>query len=202
MVVLIVLGVGLLVGLGLVLRARPHEVGVPSAGSSTTVAAGPWVPVASTPSTGSAGSVSADPGPSVVVVHVAGLVHRPGVVTLSPGARVADAVAAAGGVSDPGDPGTVNLARPVLDGEQIVVRESGAPPPSGGSGAGPTAGPLDLNTADQQALEALPGVGPVLAGRILEWRTKHGRFSSVEELREVAGIGEKVFAALADQVRV
>ena len=88
-------------------------------------------------------------------------------------------------------------------GEQIVVRESGAPPPAGGgSGAGSTTGPLDLNTADQQALETLPGVGPVLAGRILEWRTKHGRFSSVDELREVAGIGEKVFAALADQVRV
>jgi competence protein ComEA len=198
-VVLIVLGVGLLVGLGVLLRARPHDVRVPSARSATTVAAGPWAPVASTPS---AGSASANPSPSVVV-HVAGLVHRPGVVTLSPGARVGDAVAAAGGVIAPGDPGTVNLARPVLDGEQIVVRESGAPPPAGGSsGPGATTGPLDLNAADQQALEALPGVGPVLAGRIIEWRTKHGRFSSVDELREVAGIGDKVFAALADKVRV
>ncbi|HSF27196.1 MAG TPA: helix-hairpin-helix domain-containing protein [Actinomycetes bacterium] len=202
-VLLIVLGVGLAIGLAVLVRARPHALAVPDdpgavTGSTAGATAGPWSTV------GATASASPSSGPSTLVVHVAGLVRSPGVVTLTPGARVADAVVAAGGVSPGGDPATVNLARPVVDGEQIVVRESGAPLPPAASGAGSAAAgaPLDLNGADQHALEQLPGVGPVLAGRILEWRTKHGRFSSVDELREVSGIGAKVFAALADRVRV
>jgi competence protein ComEA len=155
-----------------------------------------------------------------VVVHVAGLVARPGVVTVPLGARVTDAVRAAGGPVRGADTGAVNLARPVVDGEQIVVpsRSTGRPVtpatgPGGGSGgpAGGSGGPappagagqrLDLNAATPEQLQELPGVGPVLAQRILEWRQANGRFSTVEELREVDGIGERRFAELADRVRV
>ena len=152
-----------------------------------------------------------------VVVHVAGRVRKPGVVTLASGARVDEAVRKAGGLGPGADPATVNLARPVVDGEQIIVLAKGeAPPPgvqgpaaSGASGGVGTAGAgsgakpkIDLNSADQATLETLPGVGPVLAGRILEWRAQHGRFSSVDELAEVSGVGEKTFARLAPLVTV
>lgn len=170
---------------------------------------------ASTPSSDAAGG-AAPPG-SPVVVHVAGKVRKPGVVTLSAEARVVDAVQGAGGLAPGADPATVNLARPVVDGEQIVVLGKGeaahpaaaaaaAPAPSaapvGGGVPAAGAGKIDLNRADQAQLETLPGVGPVLAGRIIEWRTRHGRFSSVDELGEVSGVGEKTFARLAPLVTV
>jgi len=156
-------------------------------------------------------------GGGSVVVAVAGTVRRPGVVTLPAGSRVTDAVAAAGGLLPGADPGLLNLARKVTDGEQVLVGVGpgapgapgvpgapahGQPGPSGqvptgsGGGAGQPGVLLDLNLATSQQLDDLPGVGPVLAQRILDWRTTHGRFASVDQLREVTGIGEAKFADL------
>jgi competence protein ComEA len=142
-------------------------------------------------------------------VHVVGRVRHPGVVLLPAGSRVEDAVRAAGGFAAGADQGAVNLARPVVDGEQIRIPAPGeavappaAAPGSGGvTGTAPTAGAkISLNAADVSALDALPGVGQVLAGRIVAWRQEHGRFTSVEELGEVSGIGEKLLAQLTPLV--
>jgi competence protein ComEA len=157
-------------------------------------------------------SASAAPssGPTVVV-SVAGKVRRPGLVRLPAGSRVADAVAAAGGVAPGTELGPVNLARKLVDGEMVVI---GAAPPGanapgpapaepGGASAPAGAAPgglLDLNTATVAQLDALPGVGPVLAQRIVEYRTAHGGFRSVNELREVDGIGESRFQRLRELV--
>jgi competence protein ComEA len=154
----------------------------------------------------------------VLLVHVVGQVRRPGVVRLPPGARVLDAVEAAGGATPSADLNHLNLARPVVDGEQIVVPKPGEViagaglPGAGGAGvgssgqgltgAGTVGGPIDLNTADASALDSLPGVGPVLAQRILDWRAQHGRFSSVDELGEVTGIGDKLMAQIGPKVKV
>ncbi|EKF23132.1 competence ComEA helix-hairpin-helix repeat region domain protein [Mycolicibacterium hassiacum DSM 44199] len=158
------------------------------------------------------------PGPAgdpaqPVVVSVVGLVHKPGLVTLDPGARIADALAAAGGPLDGADLVGLNMARRVADGEQIVVGI--APPPgqpavmgssitpaeaapagrapdaAGATGAGTAGGTttLDLNTATVEQLDSLPGIGPVTAAAIVAWRDAHGRFTSVEQLAEVDGIG-------------
>ncbi|MEO7785706.1 MAG: ComEA family DNA-binding protein [Terracoccus sp.] len=172
--------------------------------------------VVSAPSTSPSGPTSsATQSPAVsLVVHVIGQVARPGLVRLATGARVADALTAAGGATRKADLAAVNLARPLLDGEQVQVPAPGetltAPVPPqlaaggagpGGSAVGPT-GQVDLNTADAAALDGLPGVGPVLAQRILDWRAAHGRFASVDELGEVSGIGDKLMAQLRDRVRV
>jgi competence protein ComEA len=157
------------------------------------------------------GSVADESGAAVEVgtapllVHVLGAVARPGLVELSAGARVVDAVAAAGGFTAEADPAGVNLARPVVDGEQLVVLAVGqAPPPatggaSGGSAAGGD-GLVHLNTADVAALDTLPRIGPALAQRIIDWREANGPFTSVDQLLEVAGIGDAVFSGLADRV--
>ena len=157
-------------------------------------------------------------GGGELVVHVVGQVKRPGVVVLAVGARVRDAVAKAGGARSGADLGALNLARPLVDGEQLRVPRPGeAPAPAdaaaGGSGAGGSrsgsaggpggpGGAVNLNTANQAVLEELPGVGPVLAQRIIDWRSEHGRFTSVDELAEVSGIGEKMFAQLQGKVTV
>lgn len=150
-----------------------------------------------------------DEAPRLVVVHVAGQVAQPGVVHLPEGDRVIDALHAAGGPTAAADLTSVNLARLLIDGEQIYVPEPGElvlPPasgPGGGAAGAPAPGtPIDLNTADANALISLPGVGPVLAERILDWRASHGRFTSVDELGEVSGIGDKLLAQLRDKVRV
>jgi competence protein ComEA len=135
-----------------------------------------------------------------VVVDVAGRVRRPGLVTLPMGSRVADALRAAGGAKPGTDLTTLNLARKLVDGEQIVVGVPGAAPVAGAP-PGP-ATPLDLNTATAEQLDGLPGVGPVLAQRIVDWRTAHGGFTSVAQLRQVTGIGDSKFADLQPLVRV
>jgi competence protein ComEA len=135
-----------------------------------------------------------------VVVHVAGEVREPGVVSLPAGARVADALRAAGGLRRGGRLGPTNLARVLSDGERIEIGGQ-APDAASGPGGG-TSGPIDLNTATAEQLDELPGVGPVTAAKILAWRTEHGRFSVVDELAEVPGIGPKTLAELRPRVRV
>jgi len=141
-----------------------------------------------------------------VVVDVQGWVRRPGLVTLPGGARVADALAAAGGPRPGAGTVGLNLARRLTDGEQVVVLPPGAtPPPSAAGGVASAAGAgarLDLNVATLAQLDALPGVGPVTAQRIMDWRTEHGRFATIDQLREVDGIGDKRFESLRDLVVV
>ncbi|NLU84047.1 ComEA family DNA-binding protein [Rhodococcus sp. HNM0569] len=158
---------------------------------------------------GSAGEVRGE-----VVVSVVGLVHRPGLVRLPPGSRVADALAAAGGTLPDADTVSLNMAQRLGDGEQVVVGSSAdaRPPVSAVAGAtgpgaaavpgGAGAGLVDLNTADETALDALPGVGPVTAAAIVAWRTAHGRFTDVGQLAEVDGIGPARLAKLRPLVTV
>jgi competence protein ComEA len=139
-----------------------------------------------------------------VAVHVAGRVRHPGLVRLAAGSRVLDAVRAAGGSAPGADLDAVNLARKLVDGEQVMIPARGqaatAAPPGGTSGA-PAAGPLDLNTATAEQLDTLPGVGEVTAGRIVAYRSAHP-FTSVDELLEVPGIGQRRFEQLKDLVTV
>ncbi|MBB3039046.1 helix-hairpin-helix domain-containing protein [Hoyosella altamirensis] len=157
-----------------------------------------------------------------VIVSVAGHVQQPGLVELSEGARVADALSSAGGALPKADLITLNLAQPLSDGDQIVVGRrdggsddiphvsmilrTGAPVMAGDSGGtvgGATAAPLvNLNTATESDLVALPGVGPVTAGAIIEWRSTNGQFSSIEELRQVRGIGPAKLDQIRDHVTV
>ncbi|MFB4315399.1 helix-hairpin-helix domain-containing protein [Actinomadura sp. 21ATH] len=144
------------------------------------------------------------PQGSMVVVHVHGKVRRPGVVSLPAGSRIADAIKSAGGARPGIDTGPLNLARKLTDGEQISVgvRAPAQPPAASGGAAAGTGGPLDLNAATVQQLDQLPGVGPVLAQRIIDHRTQRGGFRSVEQLQEVSGIGARRFADLKNLVRV
>jgi competence protein ComEA len=149
------------------------------------------------------------------VVDVSGRVRRAGLVRLAAGSRVWDAVVAAGGPAASARLDRLNLARRLTDGEQVFVPGPNDPVPlqlpvAAGAGApgasaadpGVPAAPVDLNTATAQQLDSLPGVGPVLAQRILAWRAQHGRFSRAEELGEVPGIGDKLFAQLRPRVQV
>ncbi|HVE27793.1 MAG TPA: ComEA family DNA-binding protein [Sporichthya sp.] len=184
-----------------VLRSRPHIAEVAAA---TVVATGSPIPSPGGPP--APGSRPAPSPASELVVDVQGKVRHPGVVRLPAGARVLDALRAAGGPR-PGVPtSSLNLAAPLTDGEQVVLDPGEAAAPaagSGGAGSGAaTGGVVDLNRATLADLDGLPGVGPVLAQRILDWREEHGRFSSVEELQEVPGIGPSTYADLKDRVRV
>ena len=136
-------------------------------------------------------AVHAAAASSKLVVDVAGAVRRPGLHELAPGTRIADAVAAAGGATAKADITAVNLAAPIADGEQIVVpaRGSGDPGASSGAVPSPTA-PLDLNSASLEQLDALPGIGPATAQKILDYRQAHGSFHSITDLDAVPGIGQ------------
>lgn len=140
----------------------------------------------------------------VVVVDVVGAVRRPGLYRLTEGARVADALARAGGATARAQLDLVNLAAPISDGEQIVVpRRGAAAPAAGGASGGATgvpAGPVHLNTATLEQLDALPGVGPVTAQKILDYRREHGAFGSVDELDAIPGIGPARLEQLRDLV--
>lgn len=198
-VVCVLLVVGLLWAGWALLRARPVALAAP--GSVVSVA---------TPTPTARDSPT--PERPRLVVHVLGAVRRPGLVTLAEGSRVQDAIKAAGGLTRTADPGELNLAQLLTDGEQIVigtrrdpageVRDgsgNGSVSSTGGGNSGDT---VDLNRATQAQLEELPGVGPVTAGKILAWREEHHRFSRVEELQEVDGIGPKTYAQIAPHVRV
>jgi competence protein ComEA len=177
-----------------VLASRPHRL----APVSTPAASAPQV--ALSPGGSLASPVAnASPPTSVIVVDVVGKVRRAGVYRLPPGSRVTDAIAAAGGVAYGVDLSRINLARKVSDGEQIAVGVAGAGSVGAGQVSGgdsPAGGLVDLNTATAGQLDGLPGVGPVLAQRILDWRTAHGRFDSVDQLRSVTGIGASKFSDL------
>jgi competence protein ComEA len=159
----------------------------------------------------------ASPGPSVpaptasaspsgeVVVDVAGKVRRPGIVVLDPGARVVDALEAAGGARAGVDLAGLNLARLLVDGEQIVVGVPAPPGPAASAAGTPAGDPgalVNLNTAGNAELEELPGVGPVTAQAIVDWRAANGGFRSVDQLLDVDGIGEKTLEDLAPLVTV
>jgi competence protein ComEA len=199
-----VIGVLLVLGLiaagWLLLRARP--VAVASPGEVVTMS----TPLQSAPTA----SPSTSERATRLVVHVLGAVRDPGLVRLPENSRVQDAIDAAGGLTGRADPGELNLAQPLADGQQLVigtksdpageVRDGGEP---GGAGSGSsTTATLDLNRANQAQLEELPGVGPVTAQAILTWRQQHGRFNRIEELQEVDGIGPKTYAQIAPHVRV
>ncbi|MCV2491628.1 helix-hairpin-helix domain-containing protein [Geodermatophilus sp. YIM 151500] len=180
--------------------AGPAGAAGPGAEATAGSAAGSVGAPPATPSVGTAAEATAP-----VVVSVVGLVVRPGLVTLPAGARVADAVAAAGGLLPEADPASVNLAAPLSDGQQVAVGAPGAPAaPPAAAGAATPDGPVtvNLNTATEAELDALPGIGPVLAGRIVDHRTRHGPFRSVDQLDDVPGIGPAVFEGVAGAVTV
>nr|WP_084145007.1 ComEA family DNA-binding protein [Amycolatopsis jejuensis] len=147
------------------------------------------VPVASKEPSGAAAKL---------VISVIGHVRSPGLVTVPPGSRVDDALRAAGGPDPGADLSALNLARKLTDGEQLAVGLPGAQAAPAGAGAPP--GKVNLNSATPDQLDTLPGVGEVTARRIVDWRTQHGGFSSVEQLRDVEGIGESKFERLREQV--
>ena len=169
----------------------------------------PPLPVAagapSARASGGRANAHADPAPSsavptTLVVSVVGKVAKPGLQTLPDGSRVADALRAAGGAHDGVDVSGLNLARRLSDGEQITV--GGAAPAEDSGAGGVPSQPLSLNTATVAQLDSLPGVGPVTAQRIVAWRTKHGSFTSVDQLAEVDGLGPARVARLKPLVRL
>jgi competence protein ComEA len=186
-------------GSGSEVQREPEAVAGSAAGS---VGSGLGSPPAGLSSTAAAGTA--------VLVHVLGAVKRPGLVSLSTGARVVDAVAAAGGLTDDAEVSGINLARVVADGEQLVVPRVGevVAPPAGGSGggspgaSGSSGAVVNLNTATQAELESLPRIGPALAGRILDYRAANGRFAAVTDLMKVTGIGQKLYDGLKDRIAV
>lgn len=206
LVVAVLVAVGIAVTGWWVVRGDPERLEAP-APATTGDAAAPTAAAGSPPSSAvpsqSSAPVAAGGAPEVTV-DVTGKVRRPGIVVLDAGARVVDAVEAAGGSRRGVDLSSLNLARVLVDGEQVVV---GAPAgavagvPTGG--AVPPAGALvNLNTATQAELESLPEVGPVTAQAILAWRSEHGGFTAVDELLEVDGIGDATLGQIAPHVTV
>ncbi|MCJ1673058.1 MULTISPECIES: ComEA family DNA-binding protein [unclassified Rathayibacter] len=177
------------------------EVLAPAGG--VTAAAGPSGAPSSTEGNATP-AASSSPG-EVLYVHVAGAVAAPGLYLLDPGARVADALAAAGGFTEPAERAAVNLARRLVDGEQILVPERGAAVAPGGTapaagGAAAAGGIVRLSTATAAQLEELPEIGPATAAKIVAYREEHGPFTSVDQLLEVPGVGEKTLEAFREQV--
>lgn len=147
-------------------------------------------------------TTAAAPTAVTIFVHVLGAVTQPGLYELGENARTVDAIAAAGGFTDTADESQLNLARFVSDGEQIAIPEVGEvtqmPPTAPGTGGGK----VNLNTADATTLETLPRVGPTMSARIIDWRTANGRFTAIDDLTSITGIGEKTYVALKDLVTV
>src|SRR3954452_14784831 len=178
---LIIVGLAVLVMSGFLL-SRHHG----SAASSDPAPAAA-APVAVTPAASSSGDQ--------IVVDVGGRVRHPGLVTLPAGSRVADAIAAAGGPLRPADLARINLAARVSDGQLLLIGVPGATAEAG-TGPGGGSGPVDLNSATVDQLDALPGVGPVLAQRIVDWRQANGGFRTIDDLQQVPGIGARKFSDL------
>jgi len=180
----------------------PADQTLPRATPDTDTGAGGGSSAGAGSSGGAGSSVAAGPSDQVAV-HVAGRVRHPGLVRLPAGSRVQDAITAAGGVTSGADLDAINLARKLTDGEQVLVPGPGDPAPQPVPGAitapGAPAAPLDLNTATVEQLDTLPGVGEVTAGRIVAYRSAHP-FTTVDELLEVPGIGQRRFEQLKDLV--
>jgi competence protein ComEA len=181
-----------LLALALFLRLHAHGGG-----------GAPAATVSLAPAGGARRAAAAAPAPTgrELWVDVAGAVRRPGLYKVPAGSRLAVAVERAGGVSSRGDEAGVNLAAPLHDGEQVIVPRRGAAPSAASSASPSAAGsspssPISLSQATEAQLESLDGIGPALAGRILEYRQQHGGFRSLDELKEVSGIGDKRFEAL------
>lgn len=201
--------------------ADPVAAAVDGAGGGTAGASGPsarddatgaGVPALGGPDGHGGTAAAPNDAPAEVVVHVAGAVAAPGVQRLPAGARVVDAVDAAGGAAGDADLARLNLAAPLADGQQIYVLRVGEEPPAlpapvgaAGTGAAGDGAPVtlvDVNTASAEQLDTLPGVGPATAAAIIAHRDQNGRFSSVEQLIEVRGIGDAKLAQLRDLVTV
>lgn len=201
LVAVVAILVGLVAG-GWVLLGRAHSqdvvaATVPASSSGRAAAVTASAPAGSSPA-------AASPTAALLVVDVVGKVAHPGIYRVPTGSRVDDVLRAAGGALPGVDLTVLNLARRISDGEQVAVGIS-TPAAAGGAGAGGAAaqaGPLDLNGATLEQLDALPGVGPVLAQHILDWRSAHGRFGSVNDLRQVSGIGDSKFQDLKALVTV
>jgi competence protein ComEA len=168
---------------GLVWLTRPTSVAVPEVAS-------PGIPI-----TASSDTPVSSQGLDQIVVDIKGDVQTPGLVTLPAGSRVADAIAAAGGVTPNADVTGINLAERLSDGQMVFIGNAQSMQLSSDSR-------INLNLATETELDSLPGVGPVMAGRIIAWRESNQRFHSIEELQEVPGIGPKVFANLKPLVRI
>jgi competence protein ComEA len=200
-VVAVLAVVGLALTCWWLVRSAGHEVAAPTA--LTTPQAALATPEGGHAS-GVAGASSAPTGAAKVVVDVTGKVRHPGIAVLRQGARVIDALRAAGGARPGVDLGGLNLARVLADGEQVVVgRSSAVGPVSYAPASGsPVTGLVNINTADETALESLPEVGPVTAQAIIAWRGQHGGFSSVDQLLDVDGIGDATLAKLTPYVTI
>jgi competence protein ComEA len=165
----------------------------------------PVAPLAFGESTTQTPGASKAPGPELII-DVVGKVRKPGIVTVPKGSRVFQAIEAAGGLKGKVDTAALNMARVLTDGEQILVGLEPVTVPgaatSGGSAGAPAGAKVNLNTATAEQLDTLPGVGPVTAQAILDWREENGRFGSVEDLLDVKGIGDATLAELRDHVSV
>ena len=203
-VVLVLAGVGLWYSRSL---PRPIDVSTTAAVEQAPFVGSAAPRVSGTAFLATSGSVSPSATPDVMIVDVAGAVRRPGVFEFDPGDRVIDAVERAGGALERADLTLLNLAAPLTDGQQILVPKKGetasvAPVGTGTTGTGTTGAVVNVNTADEPTLETLNGVGPVLAAAIIQYRTEHGPFASVDQLDEVSGIGPATLEDLRSQVTV
>jgi competence protein ComEA len=167
---------------------------------------------AALPATRPSASAGASPSPSptAVVVYVSGWVHQPGVYRFEKGDRIVDAIERAGGAKKGADLNALNLAAFLTDAQQVLVTKKGQSPPTAASGsssgtgaaAGAVESPVNLNSATLDQLDTLPGIGPALGQRIIDFREQHGPFRAVEDLLDVSGIGDKTLADLRDKVTV
>ena len=165
-----------------------------SGASGAPLRVAPIVPTGA--GSGSPGAAAAAAAAATLVVDVAGAVRAPGLVHLAKGSRVSDAIAHAGGLTPRADRDAVNLAAPVSDGQQVLVPARGAAGSVAASGGGATSGPVSLSAATAEQLDTLPGIGPVTAQKIVDYRTQHGSFTSVDGLDAIPGIGPARIAEL------
>lgn len=183
--------IGVCVALGLLVLVG-QRLAHAGAASEPEVVAAPLEPVAEAPAR------------SVLVVHVVGEVRRPGLYRLRDGSRIADAVRRAGGARHGADLAALNLAAPLVDGIQVLVPSrvtvGGMPPTGAGAGAAPSASSVSLSSATVEELDELPGVGPITAQKIVDYRAEHGPFASVDDLDAVPGIGPTRIEQLRDLV--